>query len=71
MPRDDESLIDIERATRRVLRYASTIDRAALETNDEKVSASSTNQPFRSAQAHLNSEEVSSIQIPKLPVSFQ
>lgn len=34
MPRDNESLIDIERAARRVLR-----DRADLETNDEKVSA--------------------------------
>lgn len=39
MPRDDESLIDIERAARRVLRYASGCDRASLETNDEKVSA--------------------------------
>ncbi|MBW4695063.1 MAG: DUF86 domain-containing protein [Lyngbya sp. HA4199-MV5] len=39
MLRDHESLIDIDRATRRVLRYASTVDRSALETNDEKVSA--------------------------------
>jgi uncharacterized protein with HEPN domain len=39
MPRDDESLIDIERAARRVLRYASGCDRTSLETNDEKVSA--------------------------------
>ena len=39
MPRDNESLIDIEQATRRVLRYASRVDRAELETNDEKVSA--------------------------------
>lgn len=39
MPRDNESLIDIERAARRVLRYATDCDRASLETNDEKVSA--------------------------------
>jgi uncharacterized protein with HEPN domain len=39
MPRDDESLIDIERAARRVLRYTSGCDRTSLETNDEKVSA--------------------------------
>jgi uncharacterized protein with HEPN domain len=39
MPRDQESLIDIERATRRILRYANGVARAELETNDEKVSA--------------------------------
>jgi uncharacterized protein with HEPN domain len=39
MLRDDESLIDIERAARRVLRYASGCDRISLETNDKKVSA--------------------------------
>lgn len=39
MPRDSESLIDIERATRRILRYANNCDRAELDTNDEKVSA--------------------------------
>jgi uncharacterized protein with HEPN domain len=39
MPHDNESLIDIERAARRVLRYAVDCDRASLETNDEKVSA--------------------------------
>ncbi len=39
MPRDNESLIDIERAARRVLRYATDCDRVSLETNDEKVSA--------------------------------
>lgn len=39
MPRDNEALIDIERAARRVLRYAADCDRASLETNDEKVSA--------------------------------
>ncbi len=39
MPRDNESLIDIERAANRVLFYATDCDRASLETNDEKVSA--------------------------------
>ncbi len=39
MPRDHESLIDLERAIRRSLRYASGVNRADLETNDEKVSA--------------------------------
>lgn len=39
MPRDNESLVDIETATRRILRYASGVDRPTLETNDEKVSA--------------------------------
>jgi uncharacterized protein with HEPN domain len=39
MLRDNESLIDIERAAKRILRYASDCDRTNLETNDEKVSA--------------------------------
>jgi uncharacterized protein with HEPN domain len=39
MPRDNESLIDIERAVRRILRYTDNISRAELEMNDEKVSA--------------------------------
>ena len=39
MPRDNESLIDIERAVRRILRYTDNISRAELEINDEKVSA--------------------------------
>ena len=39
MLRNNESLIDIERAARRILRYAADCDRASLETNDEKVSA--------------------------------
>jgi uncharacterized protein with HEPN domain len=39
MPRDKESLIDIERAIRRILRYTHNISRAELEINDEKVSA--------------------------------
>ncbi len=39
MPRDNESLIDIQIAARRILRYANRVDRAALEANDEKVSA--------------------------------
>ena len=39
MPRDNESLIDIERAIRRILRYTNNISRAELEVNDEKVSA--------------------------------
>jgi uncharacterized protein with HEPN domain len=39
MPRDNESLIDIERAIRRILRYTNNISRAELEMNDEKVSA--------------------------------
>ena len=39
MPRDNESLIDIERAIRRILRYTDNISRAELEMNDEKVSA--------------------------------
>ena len=39
MPRDSESLIDIEKAIRRILRYSTGVSRADLETNDEKVSA--------------------------------
>jgi uncharacterized protein with HEPN domain len=39
MPRDNESLIDIERAIRRILRYTDNVSRAELEMNDEKVSA--------------------------------
>jgi uncharacterized protein with HEPN domain len=39
MPRDNESLIDIERAVRRILRYTDNVSRTELEMNDEKVSA--------------------------------
>lgn len=39
MPRDNESLIDIERAAKRILRYSNNISRTELEINDEKVSA--------------------------------
>lgn len=39
MPRDPESLIDILTALHRILRYTNGIDRAALETDDEKLSA--------------------------------
>lgn len=39
MPRDNESLIDIERAARRILRYTDNISRVELEMNDEKLSA--------------------------------
>lgn len=39
MPRDSESLIDIERAAKRILRYMQGVDRADLDMNDEKVSA--------------------------------
>ena len=39
MPRDNESLIDIERAARRILRYTDNISRDELEMNDEKLSA--------------------------------
>jgi uncharacterized protein with HEPN domain len=39
MPRDNESLIDIERAARRILRYTDKISLAELEMNDEKLSA--------------------------------
>jgi uncharacterized protein with HEPN domain len=39
MPRDHESLIDIDQAIQRILRYAAGVNRADLEANDEKVSA--------------------------------
>lgn len=39
MPRDNESLIDIEKAIRLTLSYAVGANRIDLETNDEKVSA--------------------------------
>ena len=39
MQRDQESLIDIETAIRRTLRYTSGISRTELEVNDEKLSA--------------------------------
>lgn len=39
MRRDQESLIDIATAIKRVLRYTDGIGREALETNDEKLSA--------------------------------
>ena len=39
MLRDSESLIDIERAARRILCWADGIDQIEMETNDEKVSA--------------------------------
>ncbi|NER34507.1 MAG: DUF86 domain-containing protein [Oscillatoria sp. SIO1A7] len=39
MPRDLESLIDIEQAAQRIVRFASGVDRNALIANDEKVSA--------------------------------
>lgn len=39
MPRDNESLIDIEIAVRRILRYTDNVSRAELEMNDEKLSA--------------------------------
>lgn len=39
MPRDQESLIDITNAIRRILRYTGGIGRAELEANDEKLSA--------------------------------
>ncbi len=39
MLRDNESLIDIERAARRILRYTDNISRVDLEVNDEKLSA--------------------------------
>ncbi|MCT7980764.1 HepT-like ribonuclease domain-containing protein [Laspinema olomoucense] len=39
MPQDLESLIDIENAAKRILRYASGIEPPELITNDEKVSA--------------------------------
>ncbi|MCT7983865.1 DUF86 domain-containing protein [Laspinema sp. A4] len=39
MPQDLESLIDIENAAKRILRYANGIEPTELITNDEKVSA--------------------------------
>ena len=39
MPRDQESLIDIATAIKRILRYTANINRTSLETNDEKLSA--------------------------------
>jgi uncharacterized protein with HEPN domain len=39
MPRDQESLIDIAAAIKRILRYTANISRTNLETNDEKLSA--------------------------------
>ncbi|AIE75617.1 MULTISPECIES: DUF86 domain-containing protein [unclassified Synechocystis] len=39
MQRDQESLIDIANAIRRILRYTDEIDKVQLEINDEKLSA--------------------------------
>jgi uncharacterized protein with HEPN domain len=39
MQRDQESLIDIANAIKRILRYADGIDKVQLEINDEKLSA--------------------------------
>lgn len=39
MQSDQESLIDIANAIRRILRYASGISKLELEINDEKLSA--------------------------------
>ncbi len=39
MSRDTESLIDIQNAVRRILRYADGVNRTELENNDEKLSA--------------------------------
>jgi uncharacterized protein with HEPN domain len=39
MSRDTESLIDIQNAARRILRYADGVSRSDLEANDEKISA--------------------------------
>ena len=39
MLRDQESLIDIAKATQRILRYADGVSRSQLEMNDEKLSA--------------------------------
>jgi len=39
MSRDQESLIDIATAIKRILRYTANISRADLEANDEKLSA--------------------------------
>jgi uncharacterized protein with HEPN domain len=39
MPRDQESLIDISTAIKRIQRYTDKISRLDLESNDEKLSA--------------------------------
>ncbi|MBO1351772.1 MAG: DUF86 domain-containing protein [Hormoscilla sp. GUM202] len=39
MPRDLESLIDIERAAQRILRFSNGVERTDLIANDEKISA--------------------------------
>lgn len=39
MQRDQEALIDIANAIRRILRYADGISKSELEINDEKLSA--------------------------------
>ncbi|NJM76066.1 MAG: DUF86 domain-containing protein [Acaryochloridaceae cyanobacterium RU_4_10] len=39
MSRDTESLIDIQNAARRILRYVDGVSRSELEANDEKLSA--------------------------------
>ena len=39
MPRDSESLIDIENAIKRILRYVNGIGQSELKVNDEKLSA--------------------------------
>ena len=39
MPRDQTSLIDINNAIRRILRYTEGISKSQLEINDEKLSA--------------------------------
>lgn len=39
MLRDNEFLIDIQKAARRILRYTDNISRVELEMNDEKLSA--------------------------------
>ena len=39
MPRDSESLIDIENAIKCILRYTNGVSRSELQINDEKLSA--------------------------------
>ncbi|HIK29813.1 MAG TPA: DUF86 domain-containing protein [Oscillatoriales cyanobacterium M59_W2019_021] len=39
MPRDLESLIDIEQAARRILRFTDGVDRSNLEADEEKIPA--------------------------------
>lgn len=39
MPHDQEALIDVANAAKRILRYADGVNRSALEANDEKLSA--------------------------------